>query len=225
MNKKYKEAKKKLSKDKAYSLEEASQLVKETSCSKFDASVDASIKVSYKSLQNVRGTLQLPHGNGKKIKVLVIAKEDKHAISKEAGADYVGSSNMIEKIQKEKWTDFDACVVTPDMMKDMGKLGPILGKKGLMPKPKAGTVTNDVALAIKKLKNGFCEYRADKTGVVHVSVGRVSFSAEKLAENIKDLYKTILKDKPSDAKGEFVKSFFISATMGPGIRLNSRALA
>ncbi len=209
---------------KIYDLDMASQLVKTASYSKFDSSVDASVKVSYKSLQNVRGVVQLPHGSGKKVRVLVLAGEDKHTQAKEAGADYVGSQDLIEKIKSENWIDFDACVATPDIMKDVGKLGPILGRKGLMPKPKAGTVTNDVGLAVKKLKSGLNEYRCDKTGVVHMSVGRVSFDEQKLRDNIQALYRAMVKDKPSDAKGDYIKSFYISSTMGPGLRVNHRLL-
>jgi len=187
--------------------------------------VEASIKMNYKSLQNVRGIVQLPHGNGKKVRVLVIAKADKHAEAREAGADFVGSEDMIEKIQKEKWTDFDATVATPDMMKEVGKLGPILGRKGLMPKPKAGTVTNDIAGAVKSLKSGQMEYRPDKTGVVHLGIGKISFDQAKLLDNLKALYQTIMRDKPSDAKGEYVKSLFVSPTMGPGIRINTKSLS
>ena len=214
----------KLDLEKLYSPDEAVGLIGTTSYSKFDGSVDASVKVQYKSLQNVRGTVQLPHGNGKTIRVLVVAKENKHAEAKEAGAEYIGSNEILDKIQKEKWTDFDACVATPDMMKDLAKLGPILGRKGLMPKPKAGTVTNDVGVAVRKLKAGFSEYRPDKTGVVHLSVGRASFDASKIKENISALYTSMQKSKPADAKGEYIKSFFISATMGPGIRVNHRLL-
>ena len=223
--KKWRSVADKLQKTEAYSPEAAAVAVKQSSYSKFDGSVDASIKVSYKSLQNVRGIVQLPHGTGKAVRVLVFAREDKQEQAKEAGADHVGGAELVEKIQKEKWTDFDACVATPDMMKEVGKLGPILGRKGLMPKPKAGTVTNDVGEAVKRLKAGLNEYRSDKTGVVHVSVGRVSFEASKLEENMRVLYQSIMKDRPSDVKGDYVKSFSISATMGPGIRINHRLLS
>ena len=223
--KKWRNAAKDLNREKIYAPEEALSLLKESSYSKFDGSVDVSVKIGYKSLQNVRGAVQLPHGAGKAVRVLVLAREDKHAEAKKEGADYVGSAELIKKIQDEGWTDFDACVATPDMMKEVGKLGPILGRKGLMPKPKAGTVTNEVGQAVKNLKSGLSEYRSDKTGVVHLSVGRVSFDVQKVKENIDALYRSILRDKPSDAKGEYIKSFFISATMGPGIRLNHRLLA
>ena len=223
--KKWRAAAEKLSSAKSYSPEEAASLLKESSYTKFDGSVDVSVKINYKSLQSVRGTVQLPHGTGKAVRVLVLAREDKHAQAKEAGADYVGSTDLIKKVQDEKWTDFDACVATPDMMKEVGKLGPILGRKGLMPKPKAGTVTNEVGQVVRNLKSGLSEYRSDKTGVVHVSVGRVSFESQKIKENISALYRSILRDKPSDAKGEYIKSFSVSATMGPGIRINHRLFA
>ncbi len=210
---------------KAYDPEEAAELVKKVSYTKFDGTVEVSIKLGYKSIQNVRGIVSLPHGTGKTVRVLVLAKEDKHAEAKEAGADFVGAQDLIEKIQTEKWTDFDACVATPDMMKDVGKLGPILGRKGLMPKPKAGTVTTDIAGAVKNLKAGQQEYRPDKSGVIHLGIGKISFDQNNLVENMKALYQAILRDKPADAKGEFIKSFFISPTMGPGIKINTRALS
>jgi len=206
------------------SLEDAAAKIGELSITKFDGSVDASMKIGYKSLQNVRGIVRLPHGTGKNIRVCVIAKADKHAAAKEAGAEFVGAEDLIEKIQTEKWTDFDACVATPDMMPKMGKLGPILGRKGLMPKPKAGTVTDDVATAVKNVKAGQVEYKADKTGVVAVPVGRVSFGAEKLSENIRHFYQSVIRDKPSDAKGEYIKSFHISPTMGPSLKINTRSV-
>ncbi|HBS06666.1 MAG TPA: 50S ribosomal protein L1 [Leptospiraceae bacterium] len=222
--KQWKSAAEKVDRSQAQDLGSAINLLKEVSYTKFDGTVEAAIKVGYKSLQNVRGTLKLPHGTGKAVRVLVIAKEDKHAEAKEAGADFVGAQDMIDKIQSEKWTDFDACVATPDMMKDLGKLGPILGRKGLMPKPKAGTVTEDVAAAVKNLKGGQLEYKADKSGVVHLPVGKVSFSPDQLQENIKTVYQSIMRDKPSDAKGEYVRSFFLAPTMGPGVRINTRTL-
>lgn len=209
---------------KAYTPTEAATLVRDVSYSKFVGTVEASIKVSYKSLQNVRGIVQLPHGTGKTVRVLVFAKEDRHAEAKEAGADFVGGTELVEKIQKEEWTDFDACVATPDMMKDVGKLGPILGRKGLMPKPKAGTVTTDIATAIKSLKAGQMEYRPDKTGVIHLRIGQVSFDATKIEENLRALFASLMRDKPSDAKGEYIKSFYLSPTMGPGIKVNTRSM-
>lgn len=223
--KKWQAVREKLVAGEILTAEEAAAKVKDASTTKFDGSVDVSIRINYKSLQNVRGVVRLPHGTGKKVRVCVIAKEDKHAAAKEAGADFVGAEDLIEKIQTEKWTDFDACVATPDMMPKIGKLGQILGRKGLMPKPKAGTVTEDVATAIKNLKAGQLEYKSDKTGVVAVPVGRVSYSPDKLAENIRHLYQSVMRDKPSDAKGEYVKTFHISPTMGPSLKINIRSLA
>ena len=223
--KKWKEAIQKVDRTKAYEVEEAAALIPEISYTKFEGTVEASVKIGYKSYQNVRGVLSLPHGTGKTIRVVVIAKEDKHAEAKEAGADFVGGSDMVEKIQKENWTDFDACIATPDMMKEVGKLGPILGRKGLMPKPRAGTVTNDVGKAVKDVKGGQVEYRPDKTGVIHLGIGKASFTKEQLADNMKSFYQGLMKDKPADAKGDYVKSFFVAPTMGPGIRINPRSLA
>ncbi|MCB1174668.1 MAG: 50S ribosomal protein L1 [Leptospiraceae bacterium] len=222
--KKWRSMVEKVDREKIYEIEEAVKLVKETSYTKFEGTVEASIKVNYKSLQNIRGIISLPNGTGKEVRVLVFCREDKQAAAKEAGADYVGGIELVEKIQQESWTDFDACVATPDMMKDVGKLGPILGRKGLMPKPKAGTVTPDVATAVQKLKAGQMEYKPDKTGVIHLRVGKTGFDDVKLAENVKALYGALMRDKPADAKGDFLKSFCISPTMGPGIKLNMRSL-
>lgn len=213
----------KVDRTKFYPLLDAVKLAKETSYSKFDGTVEMSTKVNYKSLQNIRGTVSLPHGTGKTIRVLVFCKGDKQAEARDAGADFVGDSDLIEKVSGG-WTDFDACVATPDMMKDVGKLGPILGRKGLMPKPKAGTVTPDVAKAIKELKAGRVEYRPDKGGVIHIGIGRVSFSPEKLEENIKAVIAALLKDKPSDAKGEYLKLLALSATMGHGVKVDVKEL-
>lgn len=215
----------KVDREQALAPAEAAALVKEVSYTKFDSAVEAHIKINYKSMQNVRGIVNLPNGTGKQVRVLVFAKEDRHAEAKEAGADFVGGTELVEKIQKENWTDFDACVATPDMMKDVGKLGPILGRKGLMPKPKAGTVTTDIATAIKNLKAGQIQYRPDKTGVIHMRVGLCSFAPEKIEQNVTALFTSLMRDKPADAKGEYIKSFFIAPTMGPGIRLNTRAMA
>lgn len=213
----------KVDRAKAYEPDEAVKLLKEVSYSKFDGTVEVSVKVSYKSMQNVRGVLNLPHGTGKQVRVLVFAKEDKHAEAKEAGAEFVGGIELVEKVQKENWTDFDAVVATPDMMKDVGRLGPVLGRKGLMPKPRAGTVTFDVAAAIKSLKAGQLEYRPDKTGVIHVGVGKVSHDAGNIQDNVKAVFTTLMRDKPADAKGEYIRSFFVAPTMGPGIRVNTRS--
>ncbi len=222
--KKWTEVSKKVDRAQAYDADEAVKLLKEVSYTKFDGTVEVSAKINYKSMQNVRGVINLPHGTGKEVRVLVFAKADRHAEAKEAGADFVGGAELVEKIQKENWTEFDACISTPDMMKDVGRLGPILGRKGLMPKPRAGTVTTDIATAIKNLKGGQMEYRPDKTGVVHMGVGKISFDHEKLVENIKAAYQTLTRDKPADAKGEYIKTFFVAPTMGPAIRLSARNL-
>lgn len=221
--KKYKEQYKKVDRTKLYTLEEAIDLAKETSYSKFDGTLEVATQVNYKSLQNVRGTISLPHGTGKKVRVLVFCKGDKQIEAKNAGADYVGDVDLIEKVASG-WTDFDACVATPDMMKDVGKLGPVLGRKGLMPKPKAGTVTMDVAKAVTELKSGRVEYRPDKGGVIHLGVGKLSFDKHKLLENVKAVISTLLKDKPADAKGEYLKNLSVSATMGIGVKVDLKEL-
>jgi len=223
--KKWRAVAEKVNRLKAYEPEEAVQLLKEVSYSKFDGTVDASIKLGYKSFQNVRGVVRLPHGTGKQIRVLVFCKEDKAQEARDAGAEFVGGLELVEKIQKENWTDFDACVSTPDMMKDVGRLGPVLGRKGLMPKPRAGTVTNDVGRAVRDVKSGQIEYRPDKTGVVHLGIGKISFDPAQLQDNIKAVYQTIMRDRPADAKGEYLKSFYVSPTMGPGIKINHRSMA
>lgn len=220
--KKWIEASKKINSNELTNIDEAVKKVKELSYTKFDGTLEAHFKINYKAPQNVRGIVFLPYGTGKKIKVLVIAKEDKHQIAKEAGADIVGSDDIIEKIQNEKWTDFDVCIATPDIMGKLGKLGPIL--KGKMPKPKAGTVTDDIATAIKNVKKGQFEYKADKTGVVHVPIGKISYDPEQLKENLKTIYQSILRDKPSDAKGEYIKTIYIAPTMGPSIKINPRSI-
>lgn len=222
--KKYRAVVEKVDATKSYEPAEAAALVKELSTSKFDGTVEASIKIGYKSLQNVRGIVRLPHGSGKDVRVLVFAKEDKQAEAKAAGAEYVGGVELVEKILKENWTDFDVCVATPDLMKDVGKLGAVLGRKGLMPKPKAGTVTTEVGAAVKNLKSGQMEYRPDKTGVVHLRIGRVSFPANHIEENLRAVFTAITRDRPSDAKGEYVRSFYISPTMGPSARVNIRSM-
>lgn len=221
--KQYKEKRSQVDKTKHYSLEEAVKLAKETSYTKFDGTLEISSKINYKSLQNVRGTISLPHGTGKQVRVLVFCKGDKQNEAKEAGADFVGDTELIEKVSGG-WTDFDACVATPDMMKDVGKLGPILGRKGLMPKPKAGTVTTDVAKAVKELKAGRIEYRPDKGGVVHLGIGKVSFEDTKLVENIQAVVGALMKDKPADAKGDYLKTLAVSATMGVGVKVDAKAV-
>ncbi len=216
-------ARAKVDKTNLYSLDEAVKLMKELKVANFDESVDMSIKIVHKSMQNVRGSAVLPAGTGKTKKVLVICKGDKQKEALDAGADHVGAEDAIEKI-KNGWLDFQAVVATPDMMKEVGKLGAVLGRKGLMPKPKSGTVTDDVKGIIKELKGGRIEYRADKTGVVHVLLGKVSFADQSIVDNIKAFYVQLMKDKPSDAKGNYVKSIHISSTMGPGIKINHKGI-
>lgn len=222
--KKYKAVKDKVNREKLYNLADAVSLAKETSYTKFDGSIEIATQVNYKSLQNIRGTVSLPHGTGKTVRVLVFCKGDKQAEAKSAGAEFVGDMDLIAKVA-EGWTDFDACVATPDMMKEVGKLGPVLGRKGLMPKPKAGTVTTDVIKAVTELKSGKVEYRPDKGGVIHLGVGKVSFDKQKLVDNITAVVATLFKDRPSDAKGDYLKNFAVSATMGIGVKVDAKELA
>ncbi len=221
--KKITDARAKVDKNVLHGIDEAVGIMKELKFAKFDESVEVSVKIVHKSYQNVRGSVSLPHGTGKQVKVLVICKGDKQKEAQEAGADHVGAEDVIEKI-KGGWIDFQAVVATPDMMKEVGKLGPVLGKKGLMPKPKAGTVTDDVKGIIKELKGGRIEYKADKSGVVHVGVGKISFENAAIIENVKAFFNQVLKDKPSDAKGNYIKSVFLSSTMGPGIKINHKGI-
>ena len=221
--KKITEARSKVDKTVLYSVNDAIQMMKNLKFASFDESVDMSIKLVYKSYQNIRGSAVLPAGTGKEKKVLVICKGDKQQEAKDAGADYVGGDEIIEKIQGG-WIDFQAVVATPDMMKQVGKLGAALGRKGLMPKPKSGTVTEDVKGIVKELKGGRVEYKADKTGVIHMNIGKVSFDDSQIAENFKAFYNQIIKDKPSDAKGNYVKSVFIGSSMGPGIKINHKGV-
>ena len=221
--KKYLEALNKVDKTKVYSLDEAVKLVKETNVSKFDGSVEIAMRLNLdtrKSDQQLRGAIVLPNGTGKEKKVLVIAKGDNAKAAKEAGADYVGDTDMLEKIEKENWLDFDVMIATPDMMPLLGKLGKVLGPKGLMPNPKTGTVTTDVKKAVSDVKKGRVEYKTDSYGNVHALVGKVSFTEEALMENIKAFVAVILKSKPSVVKGVYVKNVTLSTTMGPGIKLD-----
>ena len=204
-----------------YSLKEAVELVKKTASAKFDETVEVSVRLGVDPRhadQVVRGTVALPHGLGKEVRVLVIAKGEKAAEAEAAGADYVGYEEYIEKIQKG-WLEFDVVVATPDAMKDLGKLGRVLGPRGLMPNPKSGTVTMDVGNTVKEIKAGKIDFRVDKTGIVHTGVGKASFDAEKLQDNIKTLLQTIIRLKPATAKGTYLKSIYVSNTMGPGIRV------
>ena len=221
--KKYLEVSNKVEKMKLYTLDEAVKLVKETSISKFDGSVEIAMRLNLdtrKSDQQLRGAIVLPSGTGKEKKVLVIAKGDNAKAAIEAGADFVGDTDMLEKIEKENWLDFDVIIATPDMMPLLGKLGKVLGPKGLMPNPKTGTVTTDVKKAVTDVKKGRVEYKTDSYGNVHALVGKVSFTEEQLKENIKAFVAVILKSKPSVVKGAYVKNVSLSTTMGPGIKLD-----
>ena len=221
--KKYLEVASKVDKMKVYTLDEAVKLVKETSVSKFDGSVEIAMRLNLdtrKSDQQLRGAIVLPSGTGKEKKVLVVAKGDNVKAAKEAGADFVGDVDILEKIEKENWLDFDVMIATPDMMPLLGKLGKVLGPKGLMPNPKTGTVTTDVKKAISDVKKGRVEYRTDSYGNVHGLVGKVSFTEEQLKDNIKAFVSVILKSKPSVVKGVYVKNVSLSTTMGPGIKLD-----
>ena len=221
--KKYVEVAKLVEKNKLYDLEEAVALVKKTSYAKFDSSVELALNLNLdtkKADQQLRGTICLPHGTGKTKRILVIAKADKAKEAKEAGADYVGDTDLLEKIEKENWFEFDVLIATPDMMPLLGKLGKVLGPKGSMPNPKTGTVTLDVAKAVTEVKQGRIEYRTDSYGNVHITVGKVSFEDSKLVENIKAFVTLIQKTKPSVVKGTYVKNISISATMGPGVKVD-----
>ena len=221
--KKYVEASKKVDKNKLYSLDEAISLVKDTSISKFDGTVEVAIKLNIdakKSDQNLRGSFVLPNGTGKTKRVLVIAKGAQAEAAKKAGAQYVGDKDMIDKIQNENWFDFDVIVATPDMMPELGKIGKVLGPKGLMPNPKTGTVTADVEKAVNDINKGMISYKNDSFGNVHSIIGKVSFDNKKLAENLSYVVTTVAKAKPSSVKGVFINSITITTTMGPGIRLD-----
>lgn len=221
--KKYLDAMTKIDKTKIYSKEEAIKLVKDTSVSKFDASVELAMRLNLdtkKADQQLRGAIVLPHGTGKTKKVLVIAKGDQAKAAVAAGADYVGDTDMLEKIEKENWFDFDTMIATPDMMPLLGKLGRVLGPKGLMPNPKTGTVTIDVAKAVNEVKAGRVEYRTDSFGNVHGIIGKVSFTEEQLIENLNTFVAVILRSKPAAAKGDYVKNIAISTTMGPGLKVS-----
>lgn len=224
--KKYLEVSKLVEKNKLYSLEEAVELVKKTTVTKFDSSVELAMRLNLdtkKADQQLRGAIVLPNGTGKTKKVLVLAKGPAATAAKEAGADYVGDMDMIEKIEKENWFDFDTMIATPDMMPLLGKIGRVLGPRGLMPNPKTGTVTMDTKRAVEDVKKGRVEYRTDSFGNVAVSIGKVSFDEVKLAENLKAFVSLIIKTKPSVVKGKYVKNISISTTMGPGIKIDSNS--
>lgn len=222
MNKRYSENSKKVDREKRYTLEEALQVLASLSAAKFDETVDLSIRLGIDPKQTdqmVRGTSALPHGTGKSVRVIVFAKGEKADEANEAGADTVGAEDLVEKVNKG-WLEFDKAIATPDMMGQVGKLGKVLGPRGLMPNPKLGTVTQNVAKAVKELKAGRVEFKMDKTGIVHVSVGKKSFESEKLRGNIQTLVEDVIRAKPQAAKGNYLRSLTLSTTMSPGIKLD-----
>lgn len=225
ITKKRKAANGRVDKNKFYSLKEASALVKEVNLTKFDASVDLHVRLGVdpkKADQSIRGTVNLPHGTGKTKKVLVLCTPDKEADARAAGADYVGLDEFIQKIEGG-WVDVDVIVATPSVMPKIGKLGKVLGPRNLMPNPKTGTVTNDVAAAVGEVKGGKIAFKVDKAGIIHASIGRVSFTPEKLMENSQELISAIIRAKPATAKGTYVKSVFMASSMSPGIALDAKA--
>lgn len=221
--KKYQDSVKSFDKQKLYDPREGLEAVLATAKAKFDETIEVSARLGVDPRhadQQVRGAVVLPHGTGKKVRVLVFAKGDKAKEAQEAGADYVGDEDLVKKIQTESWFDFDVCVATPDMMGVVGRIARVLGPKGLMPNPKSGTVTMDVAKAISDIKAGKVEYRVDKTAIVHVPVGKASFGVDKLEENLNTLMDAVIKAKPAAAKGAYIKSLVVSSTMGPGVKFN-----
>ena len=221
--KKYNESAKLIETGKLYDVNEAVEIAVKTGTAKFDETVEIHVRLGVDSRhadQQVRGAVVLPNGTGKTVRTLVIAKGDKADAAKEAGSDYVGAEEMVAKIQNENWLDFDVVIATPDMMGVVGRLGKFLGPRGLMPTPKAGTVTTDVAKAVTEAKAGKIEYRLDKTNIIHCPIGKVSFGAEKLQENFDALMSAIIKAKPAATKGQYIKSCVIATTMGPGVKLN-----
>ena len=225
--KKYVEAAKAIDKGTLYDVAEAVSLVKKTAVAKFDETIEAHIRTGCDGRhadQQIRGAVVLPHGTGKKVRILVFAKDAKADEAKAAGADYVGGEDLIPKIQNENWFDYDVVVATPDMMGVVGRLGRVLGPKGLMPNPKAGTVTMDVTKAVQDIKAGKIEYRLDKTNIIHVPVGKASFSEEQLADNFQTLIDAIIKARPAAVKGQFLKSVTLTSTMGPGVKINPMRL-
>ncbi|GAA0732423.1 50S ribosomal protein L1 [Aquimarina litoralis] len=227
VTKKQKEVRAKVDKNKAYSLDEASALVKEITNVNFDASVDLAVRLNVdprKANQMVRGVVTLPHGTGKDVKVLALVTPDKEAEAKEAGADFVGLDEYLDKI-KGGWTDVDVIITMPSVMGKLGPLGRVLGPRGLMPNPKTGTVTMDIAKAVSDVKAGKIDFKVDKTGIVHAAIGKSSFSADKIAGNAKELLTTLVKLKPVAAKGTYIKSIYISSTMSPGVEIDSKNFA
>ena len=226
--KKYIEAAKQIQKGNLYDKNEAIALVKKAAVAKFDETIEAHIRTGCDGRhadQQIRGAVVLPHGTGKKVRILVFAKDAKAEEAKAAGADYVGAEELIPKIQNENWFEFDVVVATPDMMGVVGRLGRVLGPKGLMPNPKAGTVTMDVTKAINEIKAGKIEYRLDKTNIIHVPIGKASFTEEQLADNFQTLIDAINKAKPAAVKGQYLRSVTLTSTMGPGVKLNPMKLA
>jgi len=222
--KKYANAAKNVDRDKRYALEEALKLVVANKVAKFDETVEMAVRLGVdprQADQNVRGTVVLPNGTGKVSRVLVLAKGEKEREAREAGADFVGGDDLIKRIQEENWLDFDRVIATPDIMGAVGRIGKILGPRGLMPNPRVGTVTFEVAKAVQEVKAGKVDYRVDKAGVIHARIGKISFGEEKLAENANALLGAILRSKPSTAKGNYVKGVAISSTMGPGVKIDT----
>lgn len=225
--KKYQESLKLVDRSKQYDLGEAIELVQKTAVANFDETIELAVRLGVDPRhadQQVRGTVVLPHGTGRTERILVFAKGDKLKEAQEAGADYAGGEELVQKIQQENWFDFDVVVATPDMMGVVGRIGRILGPKGLMPNPKAGTVTFDVAQAVEEIKAGKVEYRVDKAAIINVPIGKKSFGTEKLTENLKTLMSAIIKSKPAAAKGRYLRSVTVASTMGPGIRINGSKL-
>jgi len=222
--KKYANAAKNIDRETRYPLEQALKLVTENKVAKFDETVELAVRLSVdprQADQNVRGTVIMPNGTGKVARVLVLAKGEKEKEARDAGADFVGGDDMIKKIQEENWLDFDRVIATPDVMGAVGRIGKILGPRGLMPNPRVGTVTFDVAKAVQEVKAGKVDYRVDKAGVVHARIGKISFGEQKLAENAHALLEAIVRSKPASAKGNYVKSVAVSATMGPGVKVDT----
>ncbi|WP_367913847.1 50S ribosomal protein L1 [Leadbetterella sp. DM7] len=227
ISKKRKEALTKFDSEKSYSLEEAAGILKQISYTKFDASIDIDVRLGVdprKADQMVRGVVALPHGTGKQVRVLVLCTPDKAEEAKAAGADHVGLDDYIQKIEKEGWTDIDVIITMPTVMAKLGRLGKVLGPRGLMPNPKSGTVTLDVAKAVQEVKAGKIDFKVDKTGIIHAGIGKVSFDAKKIAENANELVQTLIKLKPSSAKGTYVKGISLSSTMSPGIQIDKSTI-
>lgn len=225
--KKYAEAAKAIERGNLYDVAEAVSLVKKTAVAKFDETIEAHVRTGCDGRhadQQIRGAVVLPHGTGKKVRILVFAKDAKAEEARAAGADYVGGDELIPKIQKENWFEFDVVVATPDMMGVVGRLGRVLGPKGLMPNPKAGTVTMDVTKAIQDIKAGKIEYRLDKTNIIHVPLGKASFTEEQITDNFQTLIEAVIKARPAAVKGQFLKSVTLSSTMGPGVKINPMRL-